>query len=61
MDYLGINALEGESTSTDAESEYPYAAFTYSLYYIYYDQYTYIEGILVQNTLLALAGILFAL
>jgi len=47
MNFLGINSLASESDSKDNESEYPYAAYTYSLYYIYYDQYTYIEGILV--------------
>jgi Niemann-Pick C1 protein len=36
-------------------------AFTYSLYFVYYDQYTYIEGVLTQNVLLAIAGVAMAL
>jgi Niemann-Pick C1 protein len=29
--------------------------FTYSLFYVFYDQYTYIRGVLAQNTMLGLA------
>ena len=36
-------------------------AYSYSLFYVYYDQYTYIRGVLVQNTLLALAAVLLAI
>ena len=36
-------------------------AFTYSLFYVYYDQYTYIRGVLSQNVLLGLAAVIFAL
>lgn len=32
-------------------------AFTYSLYYVYYDQYTYIRGVLYQNIVIACGAI----
>ena len=35
--------------------------FAYSLFYVYYDQYTYIRGILAEDTLLALAAVLLAI
>lgn len=37
------------------------SAFPYSLVYVYYDQYTYIRAIAVQNLLLAIAVVLLAL
>jgi Niemann-Pick C1 protein len=37
------------------------SAFTYSLFYVYYDQYTYIRGVLTQNTLLGVAAVMFSL
>jgi Niemann-Pick C1 protein len=36
-------------------------AFTYSLFYVYYDQYTYIRGVLSQNAMLGVAAVIFAL
>jgi Niemann-Pick C1 protein len=36
-------------------------AFTYSLFYVYYDQYTYIRGVLSQNALLGVAAVMFSL
>lgn len=33
-------------------------AFTYSLYYVYYDQYTYIRGVLYQNVFIAIGAII---
>ena len=39
------------------EAEAP-TVFSYSLYYVYYDQYTYIRGVLFQNVFLALGAIL---
>lgn len=35
--------------------------FAYSLFYVYYDQYTYIRGILAEDTLLAMAAVLLAI
>lgn len=43
-DYLGITdplILAGEVHESEAPT-----AFSYSLYYVYYDQYTYIRGVL---------------
>lgn len=36
-------------------------AFSYSLYYVYYDQYTYIRGVLFQNIILAIGSIIMAM
>lgn len=33
------------------------AVFSYSLYYVYYDQYTYINGVLFQNIFVAIGAI----
>jgi Niemann-Pick C1 protein len=35
--------------------------FAYSLFYVYYDQYTYIRGVLAEDTLLAIAAVLLAI
>ena len=35
--------------------------FGYSLFYVYYDQYTYIKGILMEDTLLAIGAVLIAI
>jgi len=44
----------------EEETEAP-NAFTYSLFYVFYDQYTYIRGVLAQNALLGTAAIILAL
>ena len=36
-------------------------AFAYSLFYVYYDQYTYIKGILLEDSLLAIAAVLISI
>ena len=36
-------------------------AFTYSLFYVFYDQYTYIRGVLAQNALLGVAAVILSL
>lgn len=36
-------------------------AFTYSLFYVYYDQYTYIRGVLAQNALMGVAAVILSL
>ncbi len=36
-------------------------SFTYSLFYIFFDQYTYIRGVLAQNALLGLAAVILAI
>merc|ERR1712060_130296 len=42
------------------EDEAP-AVFSYSLYYVYYDQYTYIRGVLFQNIFVAIGAIIVAM
>lgn len=44
----------------DTETTAP-NVFSYSLYYVYYDQYTYISGVFVEDIMIAIAGIIFAL
>lgn len=36
-------------------------AFTYSLFYVFYDQYTYIRGVMSQNILLGVAAVILAI
>ena len=52
---LGLNSLFGKK-----ETEAP-SAFTYSLFYVFYDQYTYIRGVLSQNALLGVAAVILSL
>lgn len=35
--------------------------FAYSLFYVFFDQYTYIKGILLEDTLLAIAAVVLAI
>lgn len=35
--------------------------FSYSLYYVYYDQYTYIRGVLFQNVFVGIGAIVIAI
>lgn len=51
--FAGPIELKGE----EKESEAP-IVFSYSLYYVYYDQYTYIQGVLYQNVIIALGTII---
>ena len=53
LDFTPQTLVETETTAP--------SAFTYSLFYVYYDQYTYIRGVLSQNALLGVAVIIFAL
>lgn len=46
-------SLQGEEKETEAP-----IAYSYSLYYVYYDQYTYIRGVLYQNIAIALGTII---
>lgn len=59
LSYLGADQL-GSSQSEVNTNEAP-NAFAYSLFYVYYDQYTYIRGVLAENALIAIAAIIFAL
>lgn len=37
------------------------SVFAYSLFYVYFDQYTYIKGVLLEDTLLAIAAVVLAI
>lgn len=52
---LGLQSLLAK-TETSAP-----VAFTYSLFYVFYDQYTYIRGVLAQNALLGVAAVILSL
>ncbi len=56
LNSIGLNTLASQTT----ESEAP-IAFTYSLFYVFYDQYTYISGVLAQNALLGVAAVILSL
>ena len=56
LEIAGFQPQEMLETITEAPN-----AFTYSLFYVYYDQYTYIRGVLSQNTLLGVAAVMFSL
>ena len=49
-------SLKAEEHETEAPT-----AFTYSLYYVYYDQYTYIRGVLFQNVIIGLGAIVISM
>lgn len=54
--YMGITEPI-ELTAEVHEDEAP-TVFSYSLYYVYYDQYTYIRGVLFQNVIVAVGSII---
>jgi Niemann-Pick C1 protein len=55
---LGSPAVDPISMKAEPhEAEAP-IAFTYSLYYVYYDQYTYINGVLFQNVFVGVGAII---
>ena len=37
------------------------SVFTYSLFYVYFAQYTYIRGVMAQNILISMAAIILAI
>ena len=55
---LGLG--DAEQDLKDAEAESP-IVFCYSLFYVYYDQYTYITGVLAQDVMMGLIGVFFAI
>ena len=55
-----LHTLDGIQDDEDSSSEVK-PVFAYSLFYVYYDQYTYIRGILAEDTLLAMAAVLLAI
>jgi len=56
--FIGLGSKEQDLI--DAEAESP-IVFCYSLFYVYYDQYTYITGVLAQDVMMGLFGIFFAI
>ena len=42
----------------EVHEDEPPTAFSYSLYYVYYDQYTYIRGVLFQNVFVGIGAII---
>jgi len=55
-----IHGLSPQVMLAQKETQAP-AAFTYSLFYVFYDQYTYIRGVLAQNALLGVAAVILSL
>ena len=55
-----LHTLEGVEDNEGSSDEVK-SVFAYSLFYVYYDQYTYIRGILTMDTLLAMAAVLLAI
>ena len=58
-DAMGITQpiiFAGEEKETEAPT-----AFAYSLYYVYYDQYTYIRGVLFQNVFIGIGAIIVSM
>lgn len=53
---LGLGEEIDDTTSEDVPT-----VFCYSLFYVYYDQYTYITGVLAQNISLGMIAIFFAI
>jgi Niemann-Pick C1 protein len=56
--FVGLGSKEQDLI--DAEAESP-IVFCYSLFYVYYDQYTYITGVLAQDVMMGLIGVFFAI
>ncbi len=53
--------LLGASQAETAKYAATGHAFTYSLFYVFYDQYTYIRGVLAQNVLLGIAAVILSI
>merc|ERR1712085_48133 len=49
------------TTNVEAEKKKSPVVFCYSLFYVYYDQYTYITGVLAQDVMLGLVFIFVAI
>lgn len=49
------------AASDYAESDEAPITFCYSLFYVYYDQYTYITAVLAQDAMLGIAAVLLAI
>ncbi len=51
---------KGELKYKDKDTDDARQVFAYSLFYVYFEQYHYIRGVLTQNILLAVAAVIFA-
>lgn len=58
-DSIGIT--EPQTLAAEVHEDEAPATFSYSLYYVYYDQYTYIRGVLFQNIVVAIGTIIVAM
>jgi len=58
---VGSSDHKYNPTDLDAEEKKAPVVFCYSLYYVYYDQYTYITGVLAQDVLIGLISIFVAI
>ena len=59
--YLGMTKTLGDIEDDDSDDYVVPTVFCYSLFYVYYDQYTYITGVLAQNIALGLVAIFVAI
>ena len=49
--------MVGASSDDDTTETVAPTVFCYSLFYVYYDQYTYITGVLAQDVMLGIVGV----
>ena len=59
--YLGLTKTLGDDDDDDSDEYKVPTVFCYSLFYVYYDQYTYITGVLAQNIALGLVAVFIAI
>ena len=55
---LGLSQTPDELGSSESSSP---IVFCYSLFYVYYDQYTYITGVLSQDVMMGIIGVFVAI
>lgn len=58
-DSIGIT--EPQTLKAEVHEDEAPNTFSYSLYYVYYDQYTYIRGVLFQNIIVAIGTIIISM
>jgi hypothetical protein len=59
--YLGLTKTLGDDDDDDSDDYKVPTVFCYSLFYVYYDQYTYITGVLAQNIALGIVAVFIAI
>ena len=57
---LGSSNSDADSKLLNDEKKSP-AVYCYSLFYVYYDQYTYITGVLAQDVMLGLIAVFISI